>query len=574
MLGLLCLVVAMACDIPQSITVTGKPEVYLPLGNPFSKLEEGERLEDYIKPSKIKEMMNAASQDPTGFVDQTKIYDYQPPGSGAGDPQTYIVHYPIVEMQYDLTTYVKNALDSVGNLPWSTIPPVVASLPSPTPWNNVYLTPGGISNTGGTPLFTVRLADMYKLIISVDGDPPTSQAKFGIQLDWTQAFEDSLRLYIPAFEIGIPGTYLKGDKVSTPEGDKLQFVNPGKTKFEPREDLSSPDGDLEIYVQVLGPCSGTIKPQEIFVWKTAKVDISDTNGHELSGQYKIENSMKDVLGDDISFKEISAYIYVNGIDGAELSLKSGNDNLIYPADPNKKADLVKRDRPGFPLDGGTFTATLPPHSIADVSSIDLTEKLKEDSLMLDYNIVVETILITNDDDDDTFKTEMITVDMVVLIPLEFILTEASSESGYIKFDLKNADGNSLFPEPGEDDLFGRSGDGDDFFSNINSVTILVRKLRNTIIGNDNVFVLIKSDKDPSTPFLRMFEIDLTRPESKEMILYADLPNPFTPSFELILPKDPGQNHATLWIRRQAAGVTPVFDFLFAVEARTDLNIKL
>jgi len=547
MLGLLCLVVAMACDFPQSVTVTGKPGVLIPIGSPFSLLDEDKRLENIMDPDSIRERMR--EQNST-----VKIYDYLPFGPNTDNLQTYIVHYPIVKMQHDLTDYVNEVLDGIEALPLQTIPGNVDTLPPGV----YYITPTGVQPTQGESLFTVPLADMSKLVVEVNG------TAFGIELGWSQSFEDKLQFFIPAFGFD---DYQYGVHA----GDKLRFYNPAIHQFKP-EDLNE-DGELEIFVRVLGACSGTIKLEAVFDWDDALVDISDDQSGTLTGDYEIENFLVGFLGEGVAFKKVKAYIYVYGIADAKIELSFLDENHVLQNIVPQETPLDPVLRPEFPLtEANPFGRELPDHSVTDRVFIDLTALLnRTEPSTLKYDIKANSIPIYNNP--GQLAGNEITADLVIELPLEFIVTTPSSEPGYVKLDLKDADGKSMYPEPGEKDLFGRTDGEDDLFSNINLVTILVKDPRNTIIGNNISVLLMSPDTDPDDPFQRIIDIDFARKESSKTIGYTELPNPFKPSFEILLPEDsPGE--ATLSITRPPPGKPRVFDFFLAVEARTDLNIEL
>jgi len=556
MLGLLCLIVAISCDIPQSVTVKGKPGLYLPMGSPFSTLEEGERLEDYLSANKIREKMRESDK-------KAKMYDYKVQEFLDNDIQAYIVHYPIVKMQHDLTDYVRGVLSDVKPVPLYNIPGDIGSLPP----GEYYLTQGGVSDNEGAPMFTIPLDDMSRLVIEVTGNPSEGKpAAFGIDLvNYDESFVDNLLLKIPAFGIT---DYQKGTKegAGTPEDpDRLRFVNPAKDTFEPVDDLTE-DGELEIYVKILGSCSGTIEMRQVFEWTDALVNIADQN-KALKGDYEIENFLVEFLGEEIAFKEVKGYIYVHGVEEATIELYTkkpddSKDEDILPAG----TDLVEPPMlPLFPdTENEPIEWPLPPHSIDDpaIPFIDLTDLLSMPKPpSLHYEINANTISIENKP--DQIAGNVITADLLILLPLEFIVSTPSSDAGYVKLDLKG------LPESKSDkDLFNRSDGDDDLFSNINSVTIFVRDFQNTVICND-ISVLVASDKDPANPFQKTIDI---KTESFASIDYADLPNPFIPRFEILLEKDDSEDFATLKVKRQDE--TPVFDFFLVVEATTDLNISL
>jgi len=546
LLGLLCLIAAMSCDIPQSVSIKGKPGLYLPLGSPFSRLEEGERLENHVSPANIKKMMSEE--------ENTVVYDYP---DYRGDLQVYIVRYPIAEMKRNLTEYVNDVFLDAEFAPPFVIPDDVGSLPS---GQTLYLTREGIQQTPGAPLFTIPLADMYRLVQEVTSGP------FGIELDYSPSFQQNLRLSIPAFEIDF-------DTPGTQAGSKLRFVNPAKTVFEPGTDLNA-NGELEIYVQVSGPCSGTIEPQAVFVWDTAIVEIPD-DSDKMSGQYAINNNLGNFLGSDAAYKEVKGYIYAHGLGENALlgELKGRNVDLVPTGTPLK-------DKPK-PLFADPFVGEIPEHSIEQIenvgslrrdeagkSYIDMTDLLNnEDASFLEYRISIDRMEIKNVA--GQIEGETITVDLVILLPLEFIVQTLSSDPGYVKLDL----GEALPESVGEGDLFKRTGSDDDLFSSVDSVTIHVKDPQNTIIGNP-LYILLQSPTQTGWPYKTIMDLDLEKKDISETIEYEDLPNPFTPRFEVLLIKDPGEDFATLRLTRPPPDKPPVFDFILAVEAKTDLNINL
>jgi len=530
-LGFLCLILVLSCDIPQSVTVKGNPGLYLYLGSPFSSLGEGERLEDYISTAKIKEMM--------GDQENIKIYDYQPPGSGQNDVHTFVVHYPIAEMSYDLSEYVDDIFsDDVRVQPFD-IHPFVNNLSDGT----YYLTREGIGyqyTEPTTPLFVVPLDDMAKLIIEVNG------TAFGIELNWSQSFKDKLRLKIPAFGMN---DYTEGAQV----GNKLRFVNSTFTQFKP-EGLNA-NGEIEIFALVLGGCSGTILPESVFEWDTAKIDVSGENDDKMSGEYSIGNILGDFLGEGVSFKEVKGYIYVDGIDDdkAALTLKNENIDLVTPG-----TLLKEKSRPSFPDNDTDPVAALPAHSVTFAGALGKDYIDLAGISTLNYKINVSEMTIENDSES---VGKAITIDLVILLPLELIVKTPSSVSGYVKLDL----GDDILPKFDED-LFGRTGDELIDGVKLKSITILVRPLQNEVIGNPIAVRIV------SGTVREKIDLDFDMKEISSPPI--ELPFPFTPSFEILLKEDSPGRGATLSIKRQDPNNPPVFDFIMAIEARTDLDIKL
>jgi len=88
------LIAVMSCEIPQSITVKGKPGVYIPLGSPFANLDDEDRIENYVSTARIKEMMGNSGGN------GVKVYNYTSTDVYP-DVQTFVAHYPIAKIQLD-----------------------------------------------------------------------------------------------------------------------------------------------------------------------------------------------------------------------------------------------------------------------------------------------------------------------------------------------------------------------------------------------------------------------------------------------------------------------------------------
>ncbi|MDR0303140.1 MAG: hypothetical protein LBI04_12615 [Treponema sp.] len=348
LLGFLCLVGIMSCDIPQSVTIKGTPGVYLPLGSPFNKLEEGERLEDRISSAKIREML-----DKLGDGEQKRnIYDYR--GSLVGNNvQAYVVHYPIIEMKLDLQDYINDAMIDEDDTKFSYT--IEANLSDPLYFLQNY--PDGAYLTGhgpreindpinysdepkdpnnpllNDPLFKVSLGDMAKLVKSVEVN------EIGLEMTYTSELADNVLVRIPAFGIN---TYISGTKDNIK--NTLQFVNTTPTEFIPKPKSEGGDltdnNEIEIFVIVTGSCSGTIEPEVVFEWEEAEID---TSGEPVQGEQTIKNELGDILGEGVKFKEVTGYIYVDieGNDSASMKLTYGNNTLASGA-------LTSKVRPDFP----------------------------------------------------------------------------------------------------------------------------------------------------------------------------------------------------------------------------------
>ena len=525
-----CLVAVMSCEIPQSITIKGKPGLYIPVGSPFASLDESERLENYISPNKVREMMGDTE---AGGV---KIYDYQDPGAASDAAQTYIVHYPIAEMKLDLGEYVKSAtIDGEIEMSFE-IPKEIENLGNQFSYlypDGCYLTANGPSRNPGTPLFTINLSDMSKLLKEVTGGP------FGLVLDNNAAFVNNLKVRIPALGIN---TYQDGVLVD----GKLRYSNAAKTKFDPRTDLNN--GLLEIFVLIQRAGAGRIAPNVLFEWETAKIDTSSMD--DLSGSYPVANSLGDFLGQGVSFNNVQGRIYVGGIGNtATMTLKAGAINLIPP-----DSLLSERDKPIFE---NPFKKPLPQHSLP--TNIDLTVLLNTPGTStLEYQIKIQEWEINRK---DLEGEEVVFADLVILLPLELkVAASSGSISGYVKLDLGD-----VFPEPGNDDIFGRTGKENDILKYLDSVKITLKNFKNDIIDN-NVAILITAEN-----YKAMLDLSLKEPFLE--IRMDELPNPFAPRFEILLKTDTGADYATLKIKRQT-DKPPEFDFFLTIEAKADINHTL
>jgi hypothetical protein len=541
-IGLLCLTGAMlgfflSCEIPQSVTIKGQPGVYIPLGNPLNGLDEDQRLENYISTAKIREMM-----DSSGTTSNLAIYDYR----GYDDPtvQTYIVHYPITELKLDLSEYINDVVNDDNTTFSYTIPTEITTISadlfiSNFP-NGAYLTGNGPQDVEGAPLFLVSLVDMAKLVKEVNGGP------FGLEMDLgiDSSFKENIWVKIPAFGIN---DYVQG----IAEGGKLKFAKtPVDGKFIPKQ---QPEGhlnendELEIFVKATGICSGTIAPDIVFEWTTAIIDTSDNDS--LKGEFQLENSLGEFLGNSVHFKDVQGFIYVNGVDSATTltltvdgtTLGSANQTLLNKSRPALMESIIE----------------LPAQSLA--APIPLASLLNSNAA-LGYQFKIPEMTITNNVD-----LGSITVDLVVLLPLDFMVTAQSSMPDYVKLDLGD-----IFPDTGNDDLFFREGKGDDLFDNLESVTILLKNVQNTVIES-KISILVTDSDGYSGKF------DLTEGGKLELEM-DDLPYPFNPRFEIILEKDDGaigkKDYATLKILREILAIPRIFEFSLALEAQADINYKI
>ena len=546
-LCLVCLLLALSCSFnaPQSITIKGSPELRLTLGSPF---KEGEGLADHIGIEKIREMMNKDPDANKGIYIEHYLGDQL--GTGFENVQTYLVHYPIIEMTLNLDEYLETAFEDIPESHRFTVPSNVGSeyaFSPHTPYNEYYIIQG-IPRPGsdpGIPLFRIPLDDMAKLVVSVEGKA------FGIKIPWSQSFEDYLWIKVPAFGIN---DYIQGTEVQDGDESYLEFVNASKKQFIPADDLT-PDLYLEIFAKVTGPCSGTIAVEPIFDWEKAVIDTTSGEGTDaLHDEYEISNSLGDFLG-VAEFSKVQSYFYVSGLDGGEAKLH------LYYDDGHGINDLVQNES----LIDSSFNPdlilnnNLPGHSISSPPYIDLTDVLNSpNDINLGYNIEIERYVIVN----EPGQNITIKADLVLLLPMSLkIFTPPKNPvtyGNYVKLDLGDA-----FGDLSDEDLFRRKSDGD--LINLDSVTIFLDNPRITAIDPLRLAVLITT----SGGFEQLLDFGSPRPSLT--IQKQDLAYPFAPQFEVLFEKElPAEAFATLEIERDARESWKM-DFELTITAKVGID---
>ena len=543
----ICIIAVLSCEIPQSLTIKGKPGLYIPLGNPFDKLDPGERLEDYLTLEKIREMMGSGGE--------VNVYDYR--GDDI-DPnvQAYLVHYPIANMRLNLQEYVDEALvNDDGELISFNVP---SQYSDPEYWNlfndpefngELFLTwDDGIKTSEGEPTFKIALVDMAKLVKKVEGT-------FGFETSYDLSLAANLQVKIPAFGFT---DYIPGVK----HGDRLRFLEENTT-IHPQTDLNNTNGFLEIYIKMTGPCSGRIESGVVFEWTEAVIDTVDEN---FDGEYQIENSLNEFLGSGVKLKEVNSYIYIGGIDdaGASLILEHvyKDDNNIDIKDELANGEL--ESSPWETVTGDIFNKSLSAlhHSYTGGEFIDLTGVLNsKEASKINYQILIKEMNVVNDGHLD----KSITADLVIMIVMDFEVSDEDPVlSGYSRLDF-----GGVLPDLGDEDLFAREGTDDDLLSNIEMVKISLKNIEKGVIDG-NIAVLVVNH-DYNTGVDSFFDlIDFDGPDPSLTLNMDDLPFPFTPRFEILLKNETGEEHAVLRIKRQGPDSKP-FGFFLTVEARADLN---
>jgi hypothetical protein len=547
-LAFVCIIAVLSCEVPQSVTIKGKPGLYVPLGNPFNKLGPGERLEGFLTLEKVREMMG--SEDGEVYV-----YDYR--GSDV-DPnvQAYLAHYPLARMNLKLQEYVDEALLNDDGEPISfDIPPQYSNEENwdyfrsePDYVDGLYLAgEEGIKTSEGEPTFKIALVDMAKLVKKVEGT-------FGFETPYDPSLAAHLQVKIPAFGIT---SYIPGVQ----KDDMLQFLEEDTT-IHPQTDLSETNGFLYIYIKMVGPCSGQIESDVVFDWTEAIIDTVDES---FEGEYQIKNSLKEFLGSGVDFKEVKSYIYVDGIedDGALLNLEHvyKDDNDIIITDSLANGELEPKS--WQPVTGDIFTKSISTlyHSLKNEEHIDLTNVLnRNEASSLKHQILIEEMEVINNEALD----KMFSADLVILIVMDFkVHDEDPMVAGYSKLEMGGA-----LPDPGDKDLFARKGTDDDFLNNMEMVKISLKKIEKGVV--DGKLTILVVNPNQKTGKAKYHRINIDSPDPSLTLKMDELPFPFTPKFKILLKNESEKDYAELRIKRKKPGDKPV-GFSLTIESRADLN---
>ena len=577
LLGFLCLFAVMvSCDIsmPQSIIIRGTPGVYLSLGNPFDALPEGSpRIEDLISSESIMEMM--------GEIGDLKIYDYRPMDLES-DVQAYLIHYPIIEM--DLVFGLGDVFNNSENIVIEIPELFTNSIAIPNFGYGIcikddlssldnyefmeYVTDQTNTSTHGLncscdPLITVDMSEMAKLLKEANG-------VFGIDIaEYDEHLMTNLMLKIPALGIN---AFTTGQEAENSDGETvLRFSNPGKDKFTPGTDMD--DNELKIYVKIKNTCSGNVTPRILFDWDSAIIDTTGIGG--LSGTNDIDLDLSGVLGDGIEFNKIEGYIFVDGIgNSAKITLLLGS-NTIYGG-----VALNPHERPEFPNENkGTYNkGKITNHSV-DSGPIPLHNILNSSGGgELFYDISIENYQVSAAAINAGNASAAVTADLVIILYLDLNISgetvtlqdDEGNLVDYMKLEMGIGD---ILENNG--DIFGRTGDSDDIFDQLRDVKIFVNH------GPDDITIF-----DPSELAILVTSGDQYAPDYQDYIIFDggnknfititfnDLPDVFSPRFDILLKIDDGATEANLQIKQPEVDKPHKFDFTIAVEAVADLNITM
>jgi hypothetical protein len=441
-LGTMAAVLLAACDfaMPASVKVQGSPGVHLPLGNPFSGDNADLSPANLLSMNKIEEFLGGGSMP-------VSLYKYEDPT--APTILTYLIRYPLADMSYDLSSYMQNDV-KIPAIPQELIAASNApgvSFPMPQPIER-----------------TVPLGSMADLVTSV------SYTKIGIRIPGN--YKDKLKVSISTFGIT--------DNQGTIAGDYTEFVKTSvsATAWSPEE--------ITISITVLAPLSGTIAPEFVLEWTTAKVKAG-TNGN-LTGNIPLNfASLNDVFA-GIQFKDdaVEAYMYVSGLPNSSnntlaLTAKKGSADS---SDVQSATALSDAALPQL-VSGETYIGSIPADSLTSIDNIDLTGTFNDaigETVALGYTVSMGNELEIQNGE----KTGKVSAELLIKLSLDLKIESGTSPSSWVAnssdYTKLSIDGLPTLT----DDVFGRSGPNDKIMGmldGLKDVKIILGSFNNSLIGN-------------------------------------------------------------------------------------------
>jgi hypothetical protein len=539
--------------IPEQVKVDTRPDLYLPLtpnlftGNERGKYSPEKLITDNLSPAKVKEMIGksmtgitvATYKDPAGKPDETI-------------PQTYLLRYPIMEMQLDLSQYMEQLN--------------VDRHPTGYPVDSGY--PPGV--TLSPPISIVKdekveLRDMANLVTTMN------YTRFGIKIKGN---------YAGILQVDISNGDADGFSVKESKGTYDSGYTYFVSSYDPAKTWT-PDkhGTLTLNISLLqSPQGGNISPEFVLDWTTATVHPS---GSGLADSVPLDlSSLGDTL-ENIQFETVTAYLYASGLSGsnATVSLTSGGSPLVATDTPLKDA----ADVPKF-ADGGEYAGPLPPRSTA--SDINLTGTLNkslvpEAGVKLDYVVSFTKIELTNTPGNSNIGKTISAV-LLIKLPLEFKYTgeeftdtgttysdsktgASITNSDYVEFKMKDAGDYSTML--GDEDLLKPIKEElpDDVTLDLKNLSLILTGCDTTLLPG--VSIAIKQRSDAPTGMLIDFR-SYAPGEDIRLNFKVEDDKPFAPVIHILLRKGTGGS-AVL-----ALGNGGQFRFGLAVEVESKLDATI
>jgi hypothetical protein len=547
---LVCFFLIISCGIegiPKSVTIKGKPGLYVPLGSPFSGYKDGEKLEDNINPSIIiKEMMD----DPDSGQ-EIEIYEASEAMAGEQGIDikklTYLLQFPLNTLSVSPENDISKAIDDVSVEEIINIPPGASSPSLDYP---LYIyeyedgnLPFGDNEKPDKPFLRIPLQDMAETINSING-------RFGLEVTYNQQLANYLQLKIPAFGIN---EYINGVPDPSSNPNKLLFVNE-YNDFKPGE-----IGEILVYARITGIFSGDIKYKMLFDWADAVVDMDNTD--PINFDYPININTENYQSNGIKIKTIKGFVYMSGLKSTEPVIMTVNiDGSEHTRDLREATPTftvtIKQDDTKF-IDG-----SLKDSSFTD--PLELKSIFTGNDANFNFNIKIKNITIhKNSSNNIEFR-------LYALIPMDFefegketpdvVVDDENLNEKYVFLELN---GKTINKTGTDDDLFGRKEGEDNLLKDIESVEIVLKDVDITIIDKANLAILVNNKKNDKDDYrLLKFEDNKSLKFSGE-----SLDIPFNPDYSILLKKD-GVNCGSLTFLRSD---NPKFDFKLDVNAKARIE---
>ncbi|MDR3284709.1 MAG: hypothetical protein LBS97_05985 [Treponema sp.] len=607
----------MSCgfEIPESIKVTGHPELHVPLGT-YEGV--GDLIEDNLTPAKIRELDGMDGMDIYNFRSSVIIDGETIDGKKV---QTYLLRYPIAKQTLNLSEYMgdssnfdtqsveipQRAIDamtrfaSINHAPpvyvadggalyvlSGDVPDFSGDLINQTLWDTLVdefeIDTSKASADAIPPLVEIGLGDMEKWMSNVVVNDIVNDKKSFISLTGGATEQSNLLLKVP--QLGI--TVFDAGEVDGAKPNNLRFINATEeyTLLNNSSHAAYVASEkIQIYARLDKPLTKSKFEFDLgFEWKKADVKPGENGIFEDVVEGIDLSALTKALGGSIKFDTVHAYLYVDGLpDPAKGENHTVRLTAKQPGGPNTplisdEADHDKGDaldKPNslkevkFPEIGGDYTGNVPPHSF-DFDLADIINAGK--TLTLDYEIIVAPVTIKSEDVDDDL---IITADMLLLLPLQFT---ASGDTDSV-ITVKDKDGKSntyiklkidaLPEDAGDTDLLqrkdGEEGDSFSFSDFAGQITVKINKgLTSGLLLGLNPQAGQKKDAWSVT--------ELSTGTQVLRLTSEDTKYPFIPEFSAVAPVVSGQAKFSI------APINPTdnFDVTVTVDggAKFEFNQKL
>ena len=501
-------------EMPESVRVKSNPGLYLSLGSPFAGSNMS--FSEYLSEDGLKEQLGGES----GNIDLL-VWDEYPDQN----VQAYRVRYPVADINIDLTEYVES-MDVASNLSGASgawIPGTGSEIDIPLPLDSMSFA-HDVTNV------TISVT----LTFGTGATPPTSG---------NDTVPDGVAV---TFKGAVFNGTVNGTRSDPPSNT---WSSPQIATFEPATD--------KVSIGVTVPLGTWFSPELGFDWTSA--DISIGAGGTQEGSYNLDFSgFGSFMGEGVSFKEITGYMYVEKVQGGKFTAETDITLTWEGGSPINVTPISS------PLTGWKGSFTKPNENDKKIDLTDLFTK----SLTFNYKLTLSEATI-NSSDTGT-NTGKISVDMVILLPLEFTLDDSlksdikdSKNNSYRKLELEMLQGIGK----SEGDLLGRGSGEENMFKDMKEVSLIFSDYINEAIDG-----LSFGYKLTDTSGWKV--LDAQALKSGAVITLNEIPNPFTPEFQLLV-----SDSAILKILKREKDDEGNYkeaniDFKIAVEAKTDLDYSV